>query len=100
MKTIEVKDEQLLLDIALQHYGTAEAIGEIVSNNPGLRNEPSAVVSAGRELGPFYPDIKLKTGLSVNIDEESRLMKKTIVKKIETDITTYMEKQWQEQSVR
>ena len=30
MKTIEVENGQLLLDIALQHYGTAEAIGEIV----------------------------------------------------------------------
>lgn len=96
MKTIEVKDEQILLDIALQYYGTAEAVGEIVANNPGLRNEPSAVVAAGRELGPFYPDIKLKAGLAVNIDNESRLVKKTVVKKIETDITTYMEEQWQE----
>ena len=31
MKTIEVKDEQILLDIALQYYGTAEATGEIVA---------------------------------------------------------------------
>lgn len=100
MKTIEVKDEQILLDIALQHYGTAEAIGEIVANNPGLCNEPSAVVAAGRDLGPFYPDIKLKVGLQVNIDDESRLVKKTVVKKIETDITTYMEAKWQEQYSR
>ena len=100
MKTIEVKDEQLLLDVALQYYGTAEALGEIVANNPGLCNEPSAVVAAGRELGAFYPDIKLKVGLQVRIDDESRLAKKTVVKKIETDITTYMEKQWQERSVR
>lgn len=100
MKTIEVKDEQILLDIALQHYGTAEAIGEIVANNPGLCNEPSAVVAAGRDLGAFYPDIKLKVGLQVNIDDESRLVKKTVVKKIETDITTYMEAKWQEQYSR
>lgn len=96
MKTIEVKDEQILLDVALQYYGTAEAIGEIVANNPGLCNEPSAVVAAGQGLGAFYPDIKLKIGLAVRIDDESRLMKKTVIKKIETDITTYMEKQWQE----
>ena len=42
MKTVEVKDEQTLLDIALQHYGTAEAVGKILSDNPGLANEPSA----------------------------------------------------------
>lgn len=76
MKTVEVKDEQTLLDIALQHYGTAEAVGKILSDNPGLANEPSAVVEAGRELGAFYPDIKLKVGSQVSVDDDSRLMKR------------------------
>ena len=97
MKTIEVKDEQILLDIALQYYGTAEATGEIVANNPDLKNESSAVVEAGRELGSFYPDIKLAIGSRVRIDDDSRLVKKTVVKKINRNITTYMEAQWQEQ---
>lgn len=97
MKVIEVQDEQQLLDIALQHYGTAEAMGEIMANNPELKNEPSAVVEAGRSLGDFYPDIKLKVGQRISIDDDSRLVKKTVVKKIDRDITTYMETQWQEQ---
>lgn len=96
MKTIEVENDQLLLDIALQQYGTAEAIGEIVRNNPDLKNDPSAVVESGRELGAFYPDIKLVPGSTVQIDDESRLVRKTIVKKIDRSITTYMEAQWQE----
>jgi hypothetical protein len=96
MKTIEVENGQLLLDIALQHYGTAEAIGEIVRNNPELKNESSAVVESGRELGAFYPDIKLVSGSTVQIDDESRLIRKTVVKKINRSITTYMEAQWQE----
>ena len=29
MKTIEVENDQLLLDIALQQYGTAEAISDL-----------------------------------------------------------------------
>lgn len=37
MKTIKVKDNQILLDIALQYYGTAEAIAEILANNPGIK---------------------------------------------------------------
>lgn len=37
MKTIEVENDQLLLDIALQQYGTAEAISEIILNNPDLK---------------------------------------------------------------
>lgn len=100
MKTIEVKDEQILLDIALQYYGTAEAMGEIIADNPGLKNEPSAVVEAGRKLGSFYPDIKLAIGSRIRIDDDSRLVKKTVVKKIERNITTYMEAKWQERFSR
>lgn len=97
MKTIKVKDNQILLDIALQYYGTAEAIGEMLANNPDVRNEPQALVAAGRELGNFYPDVKLQVGQSLQINDDSRTMKKTIVKKIENDVTTYMTEQWQEQ---
>lgn len=96
MKTIEVKDDQILLDIALQYYGTAEAMGEIVANNPDLRNEPSAVKEAGRPSGAFYPDIKLAIGCRILIDDDSRLVKKTVIKKINRDITSYMETRWQE----
>lgn len=95
MKTVEIKDNQTLLDVALQHYGTAEAIGEILTNNPALRNAPSAVVDSGRALGSFYPDIKLEPG-TLLIDDDSRNQKKMTVKKIETDITTYMTEKWQE----
>ncbi|CUP50787.1 MAG: hypothetical protein ACLSGQ_00820 [Parabacteroides distasonis] len=98
MKTIEVQDKQILLDIVLQHYGTAEAMGEIMANNPGLENEPSAVMDAGRELGPFYPDIKLRAGLRVSVDDNSRLVKKTVVGKINGSVTTYMETPWRERS--
>lgn len=97
MKTIKVKDNQILLDIALQYYGTAEAIGELLANNPDVRNEPQALVAAGRELGSFYPDVKLQVGQSLQINDDSRTMKKTVVKKIENDVTTYMTEQWQEQ---
>lgn len=98
MKTIEVQDKQILLDIVLQHYGTAEAMGEIMANNPGLENEPSAVMEAGRELGPFYPDIKLRARLRVSVDDDSRLVKKTVVGKINGSVTTYMETPWRERS--
>lgn len=97
MKVIEVQDEQQLLDIALQYYGTAEAMGEIIANNPKLKNESSAVVEAGRSLGAFYPDIKLKVGQRISIDDDSLLAKKTTAKKIDRNITTYMETKWQEQ---
>lgn len=96
MKTIKVKDNQILLDIALQYYGTAEAIAEILVNNPGIKNDPHALVDSGRPLGSFYPDMKLETGSSLLIDDDSRQVKKMVVNKIENDITTYMTEQWQE----
>lgn len=97
MKTVKVKDNQILLDIALQYYGTAEATGEILANNPGIKNDPQALVDEGRELGSFYPDVKLQKGLAVEIDDNSLGMIKTAVKKIECDVCTYMTKKWQGQ---
>lgn len=96
MKTIETVNDQTLLDVALQHYGTAEATGEIILGNPELRNDPAAVVAAGREPGPFYPDIRLAAGTQVRIDDDSRLVIKTVVKKINRNVTTYTTEQWQE----
>lgn len=96
MKQIETVKDQTLLDLALQHYGTAEAVGEILANNPALRNDPATVVAEGHALGSFYPDIRLKEGQTVQIDDTSLLMRKTVVKKIETNVTTYMTREWQE----
>ncbi len=89
MTTIKVKDNQTLLDIALQYYGTAEAMGEILVNNPRIRNDPQSLVATGRELGSFYPDMKLQTGMAIQIDESSSLMLKRVVGKMENDVTTY-----------
>ncbi len=96
MQTITVTDNQTILDVALKCYGTAEALGEIIRNNPGLKNDPAALVKEGRAIGSFYPDAKLATGQSVLIDDDSRLMKKNVIKNIDKDITTYMDKSWQE----
>lgn len=96
MKTIEVKENQTVLDIAMQHYGNAEGIGEILRDNPGIRNDAQAVVDAGRGLDGFYPDIRLPAGFTLSIDDESRTVRKTVVKKIDHDVTTYMTEIWQE----
>ena len=96
MKTIEVKDNQTLLDIALQHYGTAEGISEILSDNPSLRNDPRALAEEGRDMGSFHPDIKLYPGSMLSINDESRTVRKTVIKKIDHSVTTYMTEEWQE----
>lgn len=48
MKIIEVQADQTLLDLAVQHYGTAEGVGEILRLNPTLENDPKRLaVKAG-----------------------------------------------------
>lgn len=96
MKTVSIQENQTLLDVALQYYGSAEAISDILQHNPGLKNPASALVKEGRPLGRLYPDIKLEPGFRLRIDDDSRLQKKTVVKKITNDVTTYMTKEWQE----
>lgn len=100
MKTIEVKNNQTLLDIALQYYGTAEAIEEILANNTEIKNDPLELMYSRRSLLDFHPDIKLKEGTSLFINDNSLMMRKTVVKKIENDINTYMAKVWQDQLVK
>ena len=98
MRTIEIKNNQTLLDIALQYYGTAEAIEEILANNTGIKNDPLELVRSRRSLSDFHPDIKLKEGTSLFINDNSLVIRKTVVKKI--DINTYMAKVWQDRLVK
>ena len=97
MKTIKVEDNQILLDIALQYYGTAEAISEILTNNPNIKNDPQSLQETGRNEANFYPDLKLKVGQTLQINDDSRTIIKNIVKKITNNITTYNAQPWQEQ---
>jgi phage tail protein X len=90
MKIIKTEDNQTVLDIAMQYYGTAEAIGEIISLNPNLKNAPLEVLNTGYEdVESLYLDIKLLENQPVNIDEKSNLMKKNVVKNINNPVTTY-----------
>lgn len=100
MKTIEVQADQTVLDLAMQHYGTAEGVSEILSLNPSLENDPQRVAAEGREAGAFYPDLRLTPGQSVLIDDGGTVIKKSVVKKMERNVTTYMTEEWQEQLVR
>lgn len=96
MKRVEIVDNQTLLDVAMEHYGTAEALGEILTNNPDLSNDMEAMIAADRSTSDFHPDIKLAVGSVVLIDDESRTLKKNVVKKIDRSVNTYMTRQWQE----
>lgn len=92
MKTVTVKRNQTLYDIALEQYGTCEAVGEILSLNPRLTNDPAALCAKGidsmRETA-FYIDIAVKPGTHLTVDENSTLIRKSTLREITTDITTY-----------
>lgn len=96
MKKINIHDNQTILDIALQYYGTAEAIGEILANNPTLKNDIKALIESSRDVDKFYPDIKLEVGSTLYIDDNSKSIKNTIVKQINRGVNTYITEQWQE----
>lgn len=95
MKRIKVKENQTLLDIALEYYANAQAGQEILINNQEIKNEPTAVIAHGEKFGFFYPDICLQPGIEVRIDEESPLYRKPAQKKME-QVTTYSTESWQE----
>ena len=100
MKIIEVQADQTILDLAVQHYGTAEGIDEIIRLNPSLVNDPKRLAAEGRDMTAFYPDLRLKVGQRVLIDDGSTVIRKSVVRKIDRNVTTYMTEEWQEQLMR
>ena len=76
MTTATVKARQTVYDIALEQYGTCEAVGEILVLNPQIETV-------------FYLDVAVAPGTQLRIDDESGLMRKNTLKELENDITTY-----------
>lgn len=89
MKTVKVEDNQTILDVAIQHYGTAEAIGEILLLNPNLRSDETELSRAGYDHDVLALELKLAVGRSLVVDDESKLQKKNVLKKIDKPVTTY-----------
>lgn len=99
MKTVKVLQSQSLLDLAVAHYGTVEAVSEILRLNPGIENDPAAMRDVGEDVlanPPFRLDVAVKPGFALKIDETSKLIEDKVIKKITNEITTY--ETWQELS--
>lgn len=98
MKTIKVEPNQTVFDLAVQHYGTAEAVQKILEDNPDIANDPAALIAIGVNTlahPVFRLDVAVKPG-TLRIDETSRLIDGRITRKITNDITTY--ETWRELS--
>lgn len=101
MKKISVEPNQTVYDLAAQHYGTLEAVEEILRNNPDLENDPAALVALGvdtLQATAFRLDVAVRPGFALQLDETSRLIDDKVTKKIDNPVTTYQI--WQELSPR
>lgn len=92
MKEIKTAENQTLFDVAVMYYGTCEAVGEIIRNNPELVNDGRAKTALGIDAvsdTAFYPDLPMKPGSVIRIDTDSRLIRKNALREIEKEITTF-----------
>lgn len=89
---ITTKARQTIFDLALEQYGTCEAIGEILALNPDIANDPRALAARGIDSirdESFYLDVALEPGTELTVDPDSMIRKSNIIKELDTPITTY-----------
>ena len=49
MKKVTAKANQTIYDVAIEQYGTCEAVGKLMQDNPGMENDLQAITEAGIE---------------------------------------------------
>ena len=93
MKVIKTVRNQTLFDVAVKYCGTCEAVGELLADNPGLRNDPGALAGLGIDYvadSGFYVDAALLPGQEVRIATDSPILKQTVVKELKMkEINTF-----------
>ena len=94
MKTVKAKPNQTIYDVALEQYGNVEAVGEIMVNNPDLRNDPAALAALGINAladTAFYIDVSLSPRAAILInDTDSPLMRPAVLKELAgEEMTTF-----------
>ena len=91
MKRVTAKANQTIYDVAIEQYGTCEAVGKLMQDNPDMENDLQAETEAGIEESDrsFYFDLPLPEGSTLLVDTDSRLIEKNILREIDKDVTTY-----------
>lgn len=85
MKNIETTPNQTLMDIAVKHYGNAEAVGKLLADNPDLRNDPAALIAMGIDplsAKAFFIDVALAAGQCVAVDTDSPLLRQSVTREL------------------
>lgn len=91
MKTITVKPRQTIWDVAIENYGTCEAVSELLALNPDLTNDPAALARRGIDAlsdGSYYMDVALQPGSRLIVDNQSELMRRNVLRMLRCEITT------------
>lgn len=92
MKTITIKPRQTIYDVALEQYGTCEAVGDILRLNPELENDSAALAARGINsvgVAELWFDVALDPGQMLVVDPDNGIRKSNIIKELRIDITTY-----------
>lgn len=88
--TVITEDNQTIFDLAVLHYGTVEAVEEILELNPDLRNDPK---NTSADTNDFWLCLPIEAGSKIIINEKSRRMDKNTVKELKNEhITTWQER--------
>ena len=88
---IKTQANQTIFDIALMHYGTCEAVGKLLEDNPSMRNDPAALAALGiADTTSFYMDAALLPDQTLQVDMDSPLRDVNTLREIVgVDITTF-----------
>lgn len=92
IQRITADDNQTIYDIAVQHYGNVEAVGELLRRNPSIVNDPAALAAQNIDYmadDALYLDIPILSGTIIEINTQSPMMNYNIKRDIAQPITTY-----------
>lgn len=92
MKQIKVKENQTIFDIAIEQYGTCEAVEELLKLNPNIINDARAKtnVEVKDSDEDFYIDLAIAEGFLITINSDSELKQNNILRELQNiDITTF-----------
>lgn len=93
MNRVTVRANQTIFDIALEQYGTIEAVAEILSLNPNIGNAPQSKKDVGIDYiadTDFYHDLALSQTATIIINPDSELRRQSIRRELQgIEITTY-----------
>lgn len=93
MKKIKVKQNQSIMDVAIENYGILEGMSDLIFNNQNLKNDPKALSRLGIDSlynVDFYIDVAVLPQSEISVNNNSLFIKQMTIKELKgVEITTY-----------